>query len=319
MVLWHTLICDFADYLRVERAYSPRTSDAYMRDLEQFRSHCEDGSSDAIRVSDITTIEVRSYLASLHGKNSPRTVARKLSSLRALFRFAKARGYVKTNPAADVKAPKLGKPLPRALDVDDTFRLLEAATTTTPYVDKNAVALVTRDRAILETLYGAGLRVSECCGLDVDDYDRTRYRGRCVLRVRRGKGGKQRIVPLGGKAVAAVDDYLQVRGRLRHPQTANQDACALFLNYRGGRLTTRALQRLVARCASVTDGKHATPHGLRHSYATHLLDGGVDLRAIQELLGHASLSSTQIYTRVSMDRLMEVYDAAHPRARRKKK
>jgi integrase/recombinase XerC len=158
------------------------------------------------------------------------------------------------------------------------------------------------------------LRVSECCRLDISDIDRRRYAGQTIVEVRRGKGGKGRIVPLGSKAVDALDAYFAARPVLCDPRTSAQDPEALFLNERGRRLTPRSVQRLVGRYAALA-GTEATPHALRHSFATHLLDGGVDLRAIQELLGHASLASTQIYTKVSLDHLMTVYDAAHPHAR----
>jgi integrase/recombinase XerC len=207
-----------------------------------------------------------------------------------------------------VRSPKRKKALPRALDVDDTFRLIEAPAEDTP--------LARRDRALVEVLYGAGLRVSEGCGLDLGDLDRGRY-GSTLLRVRKGKGGKVRLVPLGAKADEALAAYLAVRDQLAEPRTGRQaDPDALFLNYRGGRLTPRSVQRLVGRRVITAGTAEATPHALRHSFATHLLDGGVDLRSIQELLGHASLASTQVYTRVSLDHLMSVYDAAHPRAQR---
>jgi integrase/recombinase XerC len=174
--------------------------------------------------------------------------------------------------------------------------------------------LRSRDRAILEVVYGAGLRVSECCNLDVVDIDAGRH-GTSLIRVRAGKGGKDRLVPVGSKAEEAVSAYLRVRGQLRDPRTKRSHATALFLNHRGGRLTPRSVQRMVSRRVIRAGTQDATPHALRHSFATHLLDGGVDLRSIQELLGHASLASTQVYTKVSLDHLMSVYDNAHPRAR----
>ncbi len=255
---------------------------------------------------------MRAYLAALVGPKDDRkandaaSIARKLSSLRAFFRFLARRAAdsgVTENPAALVKSPKRRKPLPRALSVDQTFALVEAP--------RDASAAGRRDRACLEVLYGAGLRVSECCGLDLDDGDR---RGGLV-RVRKGKGKKQRLVPLGGKAMAAIDAYLEVRGALAHPKTHAIDPVALFVNARGGRLTPRSVQRHMEAYVVTAGVPKATPHAMRHSFATHLLDGGADLRAIQELLGHASLSSTQIYTKMSLDHLMSVYDKAHPHAR----
>jgi integrase/recombinase XerC len=306
---WAAAVDAFGRYLRVEKAYSPRTCDAYGRDLEEFRRVFVERRGREPAPKAIDTLDVRAHLAALFDRNDATSIARKLSALRGFFRFLINRGVVEHNPARAVRSPKRKQALPRALDVDDTFRLIEApAAADTP--------LARRDRALLEVLYGAGLRVSECCGLDLGDLDRGRY-GSTLLQVRRGKGGKARLVPLGAKADAAIAAYLEVRDQLAEPKTGRQaDPDALFLNYRGGRLTPRSAQRLVGRRVITAGTAAATPHALRHSFATHLLDGGVDLRAIQELLGHASLASTQVYTRVSLDHLMTVYDGAHPRARR---
>jgi len=262
-------------------------------------------------------VDIRRHLAELFGVNSGSTIARKLSSLRGLFRFLVARGVVEGNPARAVRSPKRKKPLPRALDVDDVFRLVEAPDAKkSDATDKELSPLAARDRAILEVLYGSGVRVSELCALDIDDIDRRRYGSSgAIVEVRSGKGGKGRVVPLGSVAIAALDSYAAKRPELRHPKSGAQDPVALFLNQRGGRLTARSIQRLVSRYSLLAGTPPASPHSLRHSFATHLLDGGVDLRAIQELLGHASLASTQIYTKVSLDHLMSVYDAAHPHAR----
>ena len=240
--------------------------------------------------------------------------------MRAFCRFLVKRGLAAGNPGAAIRGPKKPKSLPRALDVDDAFRLVEAPTTTgrtahrTLSTDEQArhAALRLRDAALLELVYATGLRVSEACALDTTDIDRDRY-GVPIVAVRRGKGGKSREVPLGGAADRALAAYLPVRGGV----LAARDQ-ALFVNARGERLTPRSVQRMVKRwtIAGGIDAA-ATPHGLRHSFATHLLDEGVDLRAIQELLGHASLASTQIYTKVSLDHLMRVYDDAHPRAKPK--
>jgi integrase/recombinase XerC len=198
------------------------------------------------------------------------------------------------------------------------FRLVEAPSDAKPAAaDEQLPASAARDCAILEVLYGCGVRVSELCALDIDDIDRRRYGSSgAIVEVRRGKGGKGRVVPLGSKAIDALDLYLARRSELCHPKSGALDPVALFLNQRGGRLTARSIQRLVSRYSLAAGTPPASPHSLRHSFATHLLDGGVDLRAIQELLGHASLASTQVYTKVSLDHLMSVYDAAHTHARK---
>jgi len=314
-VNWAQATDAFASYLTVERAYSARTAEAYLRDVEEFRrSHAEREGVNP-RLGRLTTADIRAHVAWLFDRNDSSSIARKLSSLRAFFRFLAQRGAIEANPARNVRSPKRRKALPRALDVDAAFRLVEAPAGSSADRDSRAGRLRLRDRALMEVLYGAGLRVSEGCALDLDDIDRDRYGGAAVVNVRRGKGRKGRLVPLGRKAEEALESYLAVRGRFCDPRSGAQDLQALFLNYRGGRLTPRSAQRAVARHAVLANAVDATPHTLRHSYATHLLDGGADLRAIQELLGHASLASTQVYTKVSLDRLMQVYDANHPRAR----
>jgi integrase/recombinase XerC len=311
---WDPALGAFRDYLTVERAYSRRTVEAYLRDAEAFRAHLASRRGTAPSPATLTSLDVRGYLASLHGHNDAATIARKLSSIRAFFRFLARRNVIDGNPARALRAPKRRRGLPRALDVDDSFRLVEAPTTTgrtshrrlSADEEHRHGALRLRDRALLEVLYGGGLRVSEAVGLDLDDLHRD---GGLVVTIRRAKGGKSRTVPLGDQAAAAIDAWLPARRGLT-------TSTALFVGASGTRLTTRSVQRQVSRWR-IAGGlaSPATPHALRHSYATHLLDGGVDLRSIQELLGHASLASTQIYTKVSLDHLMAVYDAAHPRAR----
>lgn len=224
-------------------------------------------------------------------------MARKVSSLRAFAAFLLGRRLIPENPFRLVPMPKRKTTLPRVMTVDDAFRLMEAPA--------ESGKMVARDRAILECLYGAGLRVSELCGLDVVDVQTDSEGMR--LHVRHGKGGKERLAPLGSKGASALHSWLGERG---------SEPGALFKNARGGRLTTRSVGRMVAQYSNgATQGGRVSPHALRHSYATHLLDAGADLRAIQELLGHASLATTQRYTHVSIDRLMKVYDRAHPRAK----
>jgi integrase/recombinase XerC len=311
---WAETADEFARYLAVERGVSPRTLEAYVRDVEEFRrgfAARRGREPDPLRID---VPEVRAHLAALHGTLDAASIARKLSSLRAFFRFLVRRGQREDNPAQLVRSPKRKRSLPRALGVDDTFRLVENAGAAVADPDG---PLGIRDRAILEVLYGAGLRISECCGLDLEDVQRDVGTADDValLNIRHGKGRKHRLVPLGGKALAALDAYLVVRPALAHPKSGAQDPTALFLNARGGRLSPRSVQVHMGKDVAATGVPDATPHALRHSFATHLLDGGADLRAIQELLGHASLSSTQVYTKVSLDHLMNVYDHAHPHAK----
>jgi integrase/recombinase XerC len=313
---WDAAIDAFERYLEAERAYSPTTVEVYLRDVRALREHLRDRRGGDAALGRLAAHDVRGQLAALFGINGAATIGRKLSSVRAFCRFLVKRGVLEANPAAAIRGPKRKRGLPRALDVDDAFRLVEAPATTPRTSHRTLSAaedarhglLRLRDTALLELLYGTGLRVSEACALDLGDIDRDRYRV-AMLIVRRGKGGKARQVPIGGAADRALVAYLPARKQLA------QAGSALFVNAAGQRLTPRSVQRMGKRW-TIASGVHAdaTPHGLRHSFATHLLDEGVDLRAIQELLGHASLGSTQIYTKVSLDHLMKVYDAAHPRA-----
>jgi integrase/recombinase XerC len=317
---WPTALDAFKRYLEVERAYSPRTVEVYLRDVTALRTHLHGKRGSDVPLARLSTIDIRSQLAALFGTNGPATIGRKLSSVRAFCRFLVKRGVLEGNPGAAVRGPKKKRGLPRALDVDDAFRLVEAPGTTgrtshrtlSTAEEARHLLLRLRDAALLELLYGTGLRVSEACGLDTGDLDRARHATPMIL-VRRGKGGKSRQVPLGGAADRALLAYLPARLELGGAKGVN---AALFVNAAGQRLTPRSVQRMVKRW-TIAGGVHsaATPHALRHSFATHLLDEGVDLRTIQDLLGHASLSSTQIYTKVSLDHLTKVYDDAHPRAR----
>jgi len=313
---WDAAIAAFERYLDVERAYSPRTTEVYVRDVRALRDHLRDKHGAAPPLARLSALSVRGQLAALFGVNEAATIGRKLSSVRAFCRFLVKRGVLEGNPAAAIRGPKRKRGLPRALDVDDAFRLVEAPAAT-PRTSHRALSasedarhtlLRLRDAALLELLYGTGLRVSEACALDLGDVDRDRH-GVPMLLVRHGKGNKSRHVPIGGAADRALAAYLPARQQLA------ATGSALFVNAGGRRLTPRSVQRMVKRW-TIAGGvsADATPHSLRHSFATHLLDEGVDLRAIQELLGHASLGSTQIYTKVSLDHLMKVYDAAHPRA-----
>lgn len=295
------LMIDFEQHLAVERNLSVHTRRAYRQDLEEFRLFLEKDStaSAPVKVVDVDTLLLRRYLAYLHRKNSRSTIARKLSSLRSFFAYLLRQGVLTTNPGELISTPRQKKYLPKTLTVDEVFAFIEQ--------QGGSEVLVRRDRAILEVFYSCGLRVGELTALNIDSIDLQQGLVRVL-----GKGGKERLVPLGQKARDALMRYLDFRGE-------RQVDDALFLNYRGGRLSARSIERnfkkLLLQAGLVKD---VTPHSLRHSFATHLLDGGADLRAIQELLGHASLSTTQKYTQVSLDHLMDVYDRAHPRGRKKK-
>lgn len=295
----HEWIERFHTFLAVERNLSPHTCAAYLRDLAEFRAFlAAQGAVDREALLGIDHLLLRRYLAELHKSNQRTSIARKLSALRTFFRYLVREGGLPRNPAEGVATPKRNRYLPKTLSVDEASALMERGHGTTP--------LALRDRAILELLYSCGLRVSELTGLDVGGVD---LRERLVRVL--GKGRKERIVPVGRQAHAALCAYLDARG-------AVADDEPLFVNHRGGRLTPRSVQRhLKTRLLKAGLLKDISPHALRHSFATHLLDGGADLRAIQELLGHASLSTTQRYTQVSVDQLMAVYDKAHPRSRKK--
>lgn len=289
----------FLEHLRVRKRYSPRTVEEYAADLGQFEEYLRQRGIGLLAVD---SLAIRGFIARLHGTLAPASVSRKLSAIRSLYRFLQQRGLVQSNPGALVKSPKLPQQLPKVLPVDEVFALVETPRDDTP--------LGARDRAILETLYGGGLRCSELVGLDLRDLDRSGGTVRVL-----GKGRKERLVPLGRRAREALDRWLELRPALLARPRPGQEPEALFLNYRGGRLTTRWVARALDRWAKVCAlRRRVHPHALRHTFATHLLDAGADLRGIQELLGHASISTTQRYTHVSVEHLMAVYDKAHPRA-----
>jgi integrase/recombinase XerC len=293
----------FADYLALERGASAHTCRAYRKDLELFAAFLQEQGL-PLDVTKIEYLTIRLYLGHLYqGRRIKRTsVKRKLASLRTFFKYLKREGIVDKNPAKMVAIPKGGKDLPHALTVDEAFRILDCTNPNSP--------LGSRDQAILEFLYSSGLRVGELTTLSLNDLDL----GAGMVRVL-GKGSKERMVPIGSKAVEALKLYLTRRGELMG--TGGPSHQYLFLNHRGGRLSARSVGRMIKKYL-LQGGvvKEATPHTFRHSFATHLLDAGADLRGIQELLGHASLSTTQKYTHVSSAKLMEVYDRTHPRARK---
>jgi integrase/recombinase XerC len=312
-------IAAFLQHLRIERNASPRTLAAYRIDLGQFVAHLaataamgdgsrpagpsprEAGGPAAERLlREAGVLEIRSYVAALHRAGQRRTsIARKLATLRSFYRFCCREGERAANPAAAVAGPRLPRPLTPHLTVDEAFALLDAPAGDGP--------LDRRDRAILELFYGAGIRLAELVALDVGDLDLAEGLVKVL-----GKGRRERIVPMGGKAAEALRAYLALRPRL---EARGEPQEALFLNHRGGRLGARGVAHRLGRRVGLSGlGKRVSPHVLRHSFATHLLEGGADLRAIQELLGHARLATTQRYTHVDVQHLMAVYDRTHPRA-----
>ena len=283
----------FIAYLEIEKNASGHTIINYSLDLRDFGKFLGEASAE-----DVTYLLLRRYLAHMRERNySKRTIARKLASLRSFFKFLYREGYLKTNPAASIVTPKLDKKLPLFLDVNEVVKLIEA-----PDI-KELRGL--RDRAILETLYSTGVRVSELVGLNIDNVD---FIGG-IVKVS-GKGKKQRLTPIGDRAISAIRNYLDKSGFKKASGKR-----AVFLNKRGGRLTDRSVRHVVGKyIKTVSLREGISPHTLRHSFATHLLDRGADLRSVQELLGHMNLSSTQIYTHVTTKRLKEVYEKTHPRA-----
>jgi integrase/recombinase XerC len=290
----------FISYLKTERGASSHTIKNYRRDLNEFVQHLKEHfpemmADESPEWSHVSVRAIRGFIAALLQKNKSSSVGRKLSTLKSFYNFCVKKGLVQTNPARAILTPKKPKLLPRFLSVDEAFGLMDE-------VAKEDNKKSKRDRAILELLYGCGLRVSELVGLNQLDVDRSEK----ILRVR-GKGSKERIVPIGEAAWVALQEY--------QAEKTGGDEKALFLNSKGGRLSVRTVQRLVDHYQLRGGmGRKVSPHGLRHSYATHLLGNGADLRGIQQLLGHSSLSTTQKYTHLSLEKLMEIYDKAHPKA-----
>jgi integrase/recombinase XerC len=299
------LIEQFLEHLRYERNVSAHTLRNYASDLEQFIQFlAPDKKTKLPDVTDIDHLTIREWLASLHSDQKKKSsIARKLAALRTFFQFLVREGILELNPAKLVSTPKLEKKLPKHLSIEEAIRFIE-----TPDPETE---LGKRDRAMLELMYATGVRVAELTTLNLADVDFTNQ----LVRVT-GKRRKQRIVPFGDPAGEAIRSYLGVRDKfLFNAPISKRDEEALFLNYQGTRITTRSVGRMVEKYIRICAGMHnISPHALRHSFATHLLDSGADLRDIQELLGHARLSTTQVYTHVSMEKLIEVYDKAHPKA-----
>ena len=301
------LIEQFLEHLRYERNVSAHTLRNYASDLEQFLDFLDPSGARPRTLPAITEIDhltIREWLATLHtAQKKKASIARKLAALRTFFQFLVREEIVELNPAKLVATPRLEKKLPTHLSIEEAIRFIESPDSETD--------LGKRDRAMLELMYATGVRVAELTTLNVADVDLHNR----LIRVT-GKRRKQRIVPFGDPAADAIRSYLQVRDKfLVNAPISKRDEEVLFLNYQGTRITTRSVGRMVEKYIRLCAGMHnISPHALRHSFATHLLDSGADLRDIQELLGHARLSTTQIYTHVSMEKLVEVYDKAHPKA-----
>ncbi|MBO0857041.1 MAG: tyrosine recombinase XerC [Chloracidobacterium sp.] len=301
-------IDDFIKHLKYERNASDHTLRNYESDLVQFYDHIAPPDNNGFRrnvnILEVDHLTIREYMASLYEKNKKKSsIHRKVAALRTFFRHLCREGILEANPASLVHSPRVEGKLPNHLTIEQMIKFIE-----TPETD---TALGKRDRAILELLYASGIRVSELVNLNLTDIDFNNQ----TLRVK-GKGRKERVAPFGEQARIALRDYLGVRGELlAEADPEKLDPAAVFMNYQGTRITTRSVGRMVDKYVKIcADIHHISPHSLRHSFATHMLDAGADLRAIQELLGHVRLSTTQQYTHVSMDKLMEVYDKAHPKA-----
>jgi integrase/recombinase XerD len=293
-------------HLSVERGLAANTLAAYRRDLERYTGFLV--TRGVTRLSDAGRADTAAFLGAL-GQGAASSAARTMSAVRGLHRFAVAEGWSAVDPAEDVEPPRIPLRLPKSLPLSDIEALLENAVTSEP--------LSIRDKALLEFLYSTGARVTEAVSLDVDDVDRD-----AAMVLLDGKGGKQRVVPVGSFALSALQDYLvrlrpslAVKAAARAGNPGGSSRGALFLNARGGRLTRQGAWLVLAAAAERAGLQgRVSPHTLRHSFATHLLDGGADVRTVQELLGHSSATTTQIYTKVTVDRLREVYATSHPRA-----
>ncbi len=301
---------DFGNHLATERNLSPHTRRSYLADLGQFRAFLAEngllpaGGSEPEQLAAIDHMAVRSFLGSLVRRKARKvTIVRKIAALRTFFNYLIREGRLRLNPAEMVQAPRADHHLPAFLPMEEMFSLLDLT-----FTDDVAG---TRDRAMLELFYSSGIRVSELTGLNLGDIDVQQG----LVKVR-GKGRKERIVPVGGQALRSLQQYLAKRDEWARKAQAGEGDPPLFLSRSGSRITPRSVARVLDRCALQSGiRKKVSPHTLRHSFATHLLDAGADLRAIQEMLGHESLSTTQKYTSVSVARLMEIYDKAHPKAK----
>lgn len=300
-------IDDFVDHLGSERRASPHTVDAYRRDLRGLEAFAEERLGRAPSVDDVEKLLLRGWLGQLARTRSPPTIGRKLAAVRALFGWLERSGALRKNPARLLASPKVRRKLPAFLGAEAAAEVMRAPAEYSGASERERL----RDAAMLELLYGSGLRVSELAGLDVEHLSFSGEQVRVL-----GKGRKERIVPLGRAALGATEAYLARRCEFADAKTGALDPRALFVGRRGARLGVRRIQTLVHRYGALGAARpDLHPHALRHSCATHMLEGGADLRAIQEMLGHSSLSTTQRYTHLSMDQLFAAYDAAHPLAK----
>ena len=290
----------FSDFLEHEKRYSKHTLTGYLRDLKQFQKWLKE--KDASTILEADSLHIRNWIASLHRQGiGGKTLQRKLSSLRSFYQFHVRKHQLKNNPAIDIRAPKTARTLPDTLDADTLTQLLE--------IQGDSI-LAIRDRAIMELFYSSGLRLSELVNLDLDSLDLQDKSLRAI-----GKGDKTRILPIGTKAVEALNNWLKNRNSL-----AKVEEKGLFVSQRGTRISTRSVQQRINYWRKKQGlEQHVHPHKLRHSFASHILESSGDLRAVQELLGHADISTTQIYTHLDFQHLANVYDKAHPRARKKTK
>ncbi|TDI89781.1 MAG: tyrosine recombinase XerC [Candidatus Dadabacteria bacterium] len=294
-------LSSFEDFLSSERNYSKHTLKAYIADIKEFGLVLKDmglisADNGEIDFAHMDETPIRTFISRLYGKNKRVSISRKLASIRTFFEFLIRNGTIKSNPAKLVPTPKGEKRLPTFLTVDEVVKLVETPGSENVYES--------RDRAILELLYSCGLRVSELVGINLNNLDLISMSVKVL-----GKGNKERMVPLGSKACTAIKTYISQRLDLKPEDDY------LFVNSRGGRLSTRSIDRIIKKYAAISGiPKNISPHVLRHTFATHLLGGGADLRAIQEMLGHKSLSTTQRYTHISIEKIMEIYDKTHPRA-----
>lgn len=304
VVIWPALIDHQVDlymqYLQVEKQVSPHTLDHYFSDIEQFIGYMLGEGYGSF--AEINHVAVRTFVGRMARDRAKKTIARKISALRSFYEFLRREGYVEHNPAKQINLPKLERRLPNFLYLDVLEQFLAAPDCSTP--------LGMRDKAVLELLYASGIRVSECVGLDLPDIDLAE--GTALVF---GKGAKERYVLLGSQAVCAVRQYMEGSRQALWQKGKQGPGQPLFLNHLGGRLTDRSVRRIVDKyVVQVAGMQKISPHTLRHTFATHLLDHGADLRVVQELLGHVSLSSTQIYTHTTREHLEKVYSKAHPRA-----
>ena len=296
----------FLRYLKIERNASELTIKSYSEDFGSLLDYVRDRVGEVSSPAELQIAQLRGYVAYLHECDYAKTtIARRLASLRSFFRYCQREGLVTSNPAKSLRTPRVGRKLPHFLTIDQVTQLLESP----PANEAEGL----RDRALLETMYSAGLRVAELVGMDIEHWDRDAN----VVRVY-GKGKKERIAPIGRHAVKALNQWMDVRQPA--PDAKPHDQAAVFLNRFGTRLTTRSVGRMLEKYLNLTGlDQITTPHTLRHTFATHLLDGGADLRSVQELLGHKSLTTTQIYTHVSTKRLKDTYEQAHPHAEKNRK